>query len=133
MVQTSDASFIQKTGDGLAHTLLLSENYDAGLWHQVAESRTAFIFYPPGTQPGHYINGPTRPGPASFLNARPASYHSGGVNVLFAGGNGQYLAAAIDYAVYCALMTPNGSASREPGSTQPSPASITVQPGLPWE
>jgi len=131
MVQTCDASFIQKA-DGLTHTLLLSENYDAGLWHNLSESRTGFIFYPPGARPTHRINGPTRVSSrSSFLNARPASYHPGGVNVVFAGGNGQFLSQHIDYAVYCALMTPKASAAREPGSLQPSPPSITNEPPMP--
>jgi hypothetical protein len=117
----------------LATTLLLSENYDAGDWFQIRESRCGFIFYPPGTQQEHRINSPTvatSPGSASFRNARPASYHRGGVNAVFASGSGQFLSETIDYAVYCALMTPKGQYAREPGSTITSAPSITQQPPI---
>ena len=40
--------------------------------------------------------------------ARPASHHTGGVNVVFADGHTQYLREDIDYLVYQRLMTPNG-------------------------
>jgi prepilin-type N-terminal cleavage/methylation domain-containing protein len=129
MVQTSNLSFIQN-GDGAANTLLLSENYDAGRWYEISEARTGFIFYPPGQYSRHRINGPTRTGSGSFLNARPASYHPGGVNVFLVSGNGRFLSQNIDYAVYCALMTPKGQAAMEPGTTNPSPPSIRNQPPL---
>jgi prepilin-type N-terminal cleavage/methylation domain-containing protein len=132
-VVRSDSSFIRQ-GDGLSTTLLLSENYDAGPWHNSGEARSGFIFYPPGVQPRHHINSPTiirtRP---SFLNARPASYHPGGVNVAFAGMNARFLRQDIDYTIYCALMTPRGASAMEPGTTQASAASITNQPQLPPE
>jgi prepilin-type N-terminal cleavage/methylation domain-containing protein len=133
LTMTNDSSFIRQ-GDGLATTLLLSENVDAGRWYTISESRSTFIFYPPGAKPQHHINSPTvRRSRPSFLNARPSSRHPGGVNVVFAAGNGRFLDEKIDYAVYCALMTPKGSAAMEPGSTQPSADSITHPPPLPAE
>ncbi len=40
---------------------------------------------------------------------RPASHHSGGFNVVFAGGNTRFISEAVEYRVYQQLMTPNGS------------------------
>jgi prepilin-type processing-associated H-X9-DG protein/prepilin-type N-terminal cleavage/methylation domain-containing protein len=46
--------------------------------------------------------------------ARPASAHSGGVNVAFADGHGDFLRDDIDYKVYQQLMTPNGRKCVDP-------------------
>ena len=46
---------------------------------------------------------------ATNYAARPSSAHTGGVNVVFAGGNAKFLSESIDYPVYCLLMTPNGA------------------------
>jgi prepilin-type N-terminal cleavage/methylation domain-containing protein/prepilin-type processing-associated H-X9-DG protein len=46
--------------------------------------------------------------------ARPSSYHSGGVNVAFAGGRVLFIRDDIDYRVYIALMTPNDKKSDAP-------------------
>lgn len=46
--------------------------------------------------------------------ARPASHHSGGVNVVFADGHTQYLREDVDYLVYQRLMTPNGKNCVDP-------------------
>lgn len=129
MVSRTDSSFIRQ-GDGLSTTLMLSENIDAGRWPQISEPATGFIFYPPGQVPGHRINGPGAPSTPAFLTARPSSNHPGGVNVVFAAGNGRFVREDMDYIVYCALMTPKGQAAREPGSRQPSVKAITEQPIL---
>jgi prepilin-type N-terminal cleavage/methylation domain-containing protein/prepilin-type processing-associated H-X9-DG protein len=39
--------------------------------------------------------------------ARPSAFHPGGVNVVFAGGNAQFLSDTIDYRVYRQLCTTN--------------------------
>jgi prepilin-type processing-associated H-X9-DG protein/prepilin-type N-terminal cleavage/methylation domain-containing protein len=46
--------------------------------------------------------------------ARPASAHSGGVNVAFCDGHGDFLRDDIDYAVYQQLMTPWGRKCVDP-------------------
>jgi prepilin-type processing-associated H-X9-DG protein len=51
--------------------------------------------------------------------ARPASYHSGGVNVAFGGGRCTFLREDIKYEVYIALMT-----LYEKGSNSPNPEYI---------
>ncbi len=46
--------------------------------------------------------------------ARPASPHSGGMNVAFCDGHGEFLRDDIDYKVYQQLMTPNGRKCVDP-------------------
>jgi prepilin-type processing-associated H-X9-DG protein len=53
--------------------------------------------------------------------ARPASHHSGGVNVVFADGHTQYLREDIDYLVYQRLITPNGKNCVDPVAWMPIP------------
>jgi prepilin-type N-terminal cleavage/methylation domain-containing protein/prepilin-type processing-associated H-X9-DG protein len=52
--------------------------------------------------------------PNSTRYARPASAHSGGVNVAFCDGHGMFLRDDIDYRVYQQLMTPNGRKCVDP-------------------
>jgi type II secretory pathway pseudopilin PulG len=54
-------------------------------------------------------------------DARPSSYHRGGVVVSFADGRVQFLREDVDYLVYCQLMTPNGAEAKFPGTSQPVP------------
>jgi prepilin-type processing-associated H-X9-DG protein len=49
-----------------------------------------------------------------LTRARPSSYHSGGVNVVFAGGRAMFVRESIDYLTYVALMTPNDKRSETP-------------------
>jgi prepilin-type N-terminal cleavage/methylation domain-containing protein/prepilin-type processing-associated H-X9-DG protein len=57
----------------------------------------------------------TDPPPANeTLFARPASNHSGGVNVVFADGHTQFLREDIDYLVYQRLLTSNGKKCVDP-------------------
>jgi prepilin-type N-terminal cleavage/methylation domain-containing protein/prepilin-type processing-associated H-X9-DG protein len=46
--------------------------------------------------------------------ARPASHHTGGVNVVYADGHTQYLREDVDYLVYQRLITPNGRKCVDP-------------------
>jgi prepilin-type processing-associated H-X9-DG protein len=134
-VDVTDSSFIMK-GDGLAVTLLLSENVDATTWFNPIPSPeewlNAMVFWPPDSSgnfpplPVQAINGPNPSGVPSYDTARPSSYHPGGVNVFFCDGHGRFVGAGIDYAIYCALMTPRGRNAMEPGTTNPSDARITT-------
>src|SRR5262249_48018082 len=56
--------------------------------------------------------------------ARPASPHSGGVNVAYCGGQGEFLRDDIDYTVYQRLMTPNGRKCVDPASHSPVSAAM---------
>ena len=44
--------------------------------------------------------------PSGLAYARPSANHSGGINAMFCGGNGRFLAEEIDYKVVTQLMTP---------------------------
>jgi prepilin-type processing-associated H-X9-DG protein len=56
--------------------------------------------------------------------ARPASAHSGGMNVAFCDGHGDFLRDDIDYKVYQQLMTPWGRKCVDPASHTPVSATI---------
>ncbi len=56
--------------------------------------------------------------------ARPASGHSGGVNVVFAEGHTQFLREDIDYLVYQRLLTSNGKKCVDPIQWDPAPVDI---------
>jgi prepilin-type processing-associated H-X9-DG protein len=128
-----DSSFIRQ-GDGLSTTLLLSESLGDDLQWQSCdyEWRAGMVFFPP--EPGtflpnvHPINAPGTSA-ERFDTARPASHHPRGVNAIFCDGHGRFLRQEMDYAVYCALMTPHGSQAVEPGTTAASP-SVREQPKL---
>lgn len=138
-VNATDANWI-KNGDGLATTILLSENLDATNWPNMAQDETfsGMIFWAPdpGTgqfppQPVHRINGPK--GSAlvpSYDTARPSSNHPAGVNMLFADGHGRFVRQDIDYGMFCAMMTPKGGSAMEPGTQTPSDAKIRNQPPI---
>jgi prepilin-type N-terminal cleavage/methylation domain-containing protein/prepilin-type processing-associated H-X9-DG protein len=57
--------------------------------------------------------------------ARPASTHSGGVNVVYADGHTQFLRDDVDYTVYQRLLTSNGKKCVNPIAWKP------VSPGSP--
>ena len=49
-------------------------------------------------------------------NARPSSFHPGGVIAVFCDGRVQFIQETIDYLVYCLLMTPRGKSSLPAGT-----------------
>ena len=57
---------------------------------------------------------PIGKGPQSPLQARPSSFHTGGVNVSFADGSGAFISENMAYHVYQQLMTPYGVQSDSP-------------------
>ena len=109
-------------GDGLALTLLVSENLAAPTYGQstpVQEYLNTMVFlHPEPTDPQAQLNGSedriTAPGTQNYLLARPSSFHVGGFNVVFANGNGRFLSEQIDYEVYRELMTPRGAEAKDP-------------------
>ncbi|WP_417734661.1 DUF1559 domain-containing protein [Rosistilla oblonga] len=56
-------------------------------------------------------------GPTPQHRARPSSFHTGGVNAIFADGGMRFISDKIDYRVYQALMTPWGEQSNVPDPT----------------
>ena len=109
--------------DGAERTLLLSENTDAGLQTDANEARVGFVWVPhlvagvpdPGDRVLR-INVDRRHGDGSLRFARPASFHTGGVNVALASGATQFLTAHIDYLVFVQLMTPDDHGLKHPGT-----------------
>jgi prepilin-type N-terminal cleavage/methylation domain-containing protein/prepilin-type processing-associated H-X9-DG protein len=114
-------------GDGLSTTLMLSENVDSGDWTDLLEEKVGFVWW------GHVDPLPNPPVDGGSLDlsmakinanlgqqpdltdpyfaikqARPSSFHPGGVNVAFAGGNVRFISEEMQYLVYILLMTPNG-------------------------
>jgi hypothetical protein len=117
-----------EAGDGLEHTLLLSENLDSGDWTDHDETRIGFLWV------AHYEQGPASWGkPLLEINqqggqaqgsgklafARPSSRHPGGVVAVFASGRSTFLDANIDYRVYTYLMTSDGGQLKRPGFDEP--------------
>ncbi len=66
--------------------------------------------------------------------ARPSSFHPGGVNVVFAGGNTYFLAETIDPVVYAQLMSANGKTARvaktSTSGTNPGPVASLFNPSV---
>ncbi len=114
-------------GDGLAMTLLLSENLAAGPYAGTQnEFLTTMVFLLNPTAESQ-INGSENRTPG-YPRARPSSSHVEGVNVVFANGNGRFLSARIDYQVYRELMTPRKDRARDPitnTSVPPYPQKLT--------
>ena len=137
--------------DGLASTLLLSENVQAGPWWvapppsesswPLETERALGFIWSPDLNP----DDPRRPArPERQINedrgrqltpaarqfdmtyARPSSNHPGGVNAAFADGSVNFISERIDYRVYCQLMTSDSSRLGEPGGAEGPP------PGAKW-
>jgi hypothetical protein len=117
-----------RDADGLAGTLMLSENVDAGMWTDDAEPLVGFAWL------ANLVDG--QPGPGSRLLrinelrgsgdgsprfARPSAYHVGGVNVVYASGRTQFLSEEIDWLVFTQLMSSDGENAKLPGAESPVP------------
>ena len=65
----------------------------------------------------------------SMVNfARPSSRHSGGVNIIFCDGRGQFLSDEIDWTVYTRLMTPAGQNARHAHDFSPELKAVLSAP-----
>ena len=97
--------------DGATTTIMLTENVDAGLWNSLEEidSGVVWLWNVEQKKP-HSINirtgGRGRNDFSDYNYARPSSNHTGGVNVMFCGGNARFQREDIQYWVYAQLMTP---------------------------
>jgi prepilin-type processing-associated H-X9-DG protein len=110
------------------HFSWLSGDFDGMTYPGKAEQHFGMIWVvsaspqPGGLQPEHWeqerINGNSRDEVqfrAFYPNwARPASNHSGGVNVAFADGHTQFMRDTIEYLVYQQLLTSHGAKCVEP-------------------
>jgi hypothetical protein len=119
--------------DGLANTLLISENLDSGEWTDDTEARVGFVWRPQ-PEPGAsetadrllHINQFAGQGDGSIRFARPSSFHGGGVNVVFADRKTQFLNEQIDYVVFARLMMCNSHNTKFPGTDRPVPPPYRV-------
>lgn len=112
--------------DGADHTLLFSENLNAGwagLWSSPVLSNCAFVYavdaatadgatFPSPMVPADYDGLPNAMRDAGEGTPFPSSNHSGGVNVVFVSGAGRFLSDSIDRSIYARLITPRGTRAR---------------------
>jgi prepilin-type processing-associated H-X9-DG protein len=102
---------IMNTGaiiDGVAMTLMVGENLDAGTWNSAKEGCVGFTWQEGTPEKGARINELAGTGECKF--ARPSSKHSGGAVFTFCDGHTQFISEDIDYTVYQRLMTSRGKA-----------------------
>ena len=124
---TCNAGYVGN-GDGLANTILFTENAEGGNWTDITERGQGCTFVtddgtvvePTGGTGGlslaYKINGMLGSNATSTdaMYARPTAYHPGGVNVAFADGHVRFINDQIPYYVYIHIMTPRGSAAKNP-------------------
>jgi type II secretory pathway pseudopilin PulG len=107
--------------DGAQHTLMLSENLQAGLWTDTEEANVGMVWF---REPDECsaINKCRDVGqrPQNIRYARPSSNHPGGVLATFCDGHTQFLSEQIDYSVYQHLMTPDDKGAGLPGRFDPA-------------
>jgi len=119
--------------DGLASTLMLSENVDADSWTNTAESLVGFVWVAEvvggRAAPGDRLlrinelrgqRGATR-GEGAMRFARPSGFHVGGVNVVYASGKTQFMNEGINWLVFARLMSSDGENAKLPGTQTPAP------------
>ena len=115
--------------DGLSNTLMLTENLDAGGWLSDSEADNAFVWrdFPDGKRGDSLLAINRQPGASKqtidrgdpYLFARPSSFHSGGVNVVFCDGSTRFLSQDMDYVVFALMMSCDDENARLAGSEKP--------------
>lgn len=129
-----------EAADGVAYTFLLSENTDATFWSDAGEANSGFLwstFYGSDGKADERYPMPQvlainerrgerakNAGESPLLFARPSSYHAEpgkdksvrGVFVLFCDGHTKFISEHLDRQLYMALMTPQGTQTRQPGN-----------------
>jgi competence protein ComGC len=90
-----------RQADGMASTLLLSENLNATVWMAWDEEwKTTMLWHPTGA-PEYAINSPAE------KVARPSSNHRGGVNAMTAAGSSYWLSDDTDQHLFRRLLAPS--------------------------
>ncbi len=112
--------------DGSNATLLITENMGAGNWYDHGELLTGFVWRAdvkgvdavrdPLQLLG--INEEVGRSDQTSRFMRPASFHLGGVNAVYASGRTQFLHQSIDYVVYTQLMSTHGAEVKQPGGDE---------------
>lgn len=106
--------------DGARSTIAISDRTEVVNWTDWQKEQRIGLWWQNTLNPPALaqINGVKPPWTESQdkqgWDVRPSSGHSGGVNVSFADGHGQFLNEEIDYLVYALLMTPDGARARMP-------------------
>ncbi len=107
----SSSAYITEN-DGMATTLMISENVEAGNWNDGTEFANGFTWHDLADPTNVRINAHLGEAPGDRATntdwARPASNHRGGVNVAFADVHVTFLNENIDYVTYAQLMTSAG-------------------------
>jgi prepilin-type N-terminal cleavage/methylation domain-containing protein/prepilin-type processing-associated H-X9-DG protein len=107
------ASYITSK-DGTTNTLMLTENMDAGNWHDMSEVTNGWVWHDIAVAtPPYSINGlkGQRGGDTDLKWARPSSNHVHSVNVAFCDGHVRGLRNDVEYWVLAQLMTSSGQLS----------------------
>ena len=118
--------------DGAQHTLLLSENVQAGEWSSLPdwdkqEMGWGMVWWPNYDATDSQYNSVAINAKrdevtgSTIKTARPSSYHPGGVIATFCDGHTQFISEDIDYGVYSLLMTPDGANAKIAGTTTSAP------------
>jgi prepilin-type processing-associated H-X9-DG protein len=120
------------TADGTSNTLMYIENVNLTKWRVdittvPATSRHEFNFGVIWLDPtaASFVSFPginrglpaTSIPPLDAFHARPGSFHPNGFNVCFADGSTRFINDALQYPVFCKLMTHNGRRTRDPDPT----------------
>ncbi len=116
---TRTRRFLSANGitDGLGTTLAISENIQAGDWHDMEEHLVGFVWHDSfsatnASQSHMPINGDVHSGGDVAANvewARPSSYHPGMVNAAFLDSHVREISDQIAYHVLAQLMTSEGA------------------------
>ena len=130
-------------GDGATNTIMLAENANLTSWSVTpTEYHVGVVWWPVDNladNASNYID-PVAGDVMMNLNqgltdtvfdrryARPASYHPTGFNVAMADGSVRFMGSAVQYTVYCRLMSSAGSKTREPGTNIRTPWNASDTP-----
>jgi prepilin-type N-terminal cleavage/methylation domain-containing protein len=146
---TTTMSYISKW-DGTSNTLLLSENLDIPNWYPIpaapssgetaSEFNVGMVWFGGNdvsttsgltsqTTPAIGLNQAAGHGNTGITYARPSSKHPGGFVAAMCDGSVKYLSQDIQYRVYCLLMSPHSSLSKNPGQASTGSSYYTFASG----
>lgn len=128
--------------DGTSTTLLFAENMDAGDWTDTEERLIGFVWQArvvgEGIERDPVIYGINQQrglrtpaaSTSSYAFARPASFHPGGVNVVYCDGHSDFLDERLDYEIFLRIMTVDDSQLQHPGEATlfAEPLRMTIVP-----
>jgi type II secretory pathway pseudopilin PulG len=115
--------------DGTTNTLLFVENVNLFRWNEpLNEYQVGVIWRDPFNDPPPLaFNADIIDGPPDIDHAQPNSEHPSVFMVAMADGSVRTMNEALDYGVYCRLMTMQGVKYQEPGTILRVPGVATMQ------